>query len=178
MISRLTNQVNSNTQKNLSKGAPSSARHKKTGKPKGKSNDPKADAATTGANRNQPKNGKNKEDAEALEIEDDCLILLLRVQKAIMHTYGFVSDPSLTSGHKLAIQLSRTRSYLISSGHKNLCLPQPLYHPIASKKLPILPRTRTKLLSNAITYYWAKTIRKNLKPISKTHPHQVAFRQF
>jgi hypothetical protein len=61
MLSRLTNQVNSATQKNLSKGAPSSARKKKTGKPKGKSNNPKADAAAKDTNRNQPRKGKGKQ---------------------------------------------------------------------------------------------------------------------
>jgi hypothetical protein len=62
MISRLTNQVNSATQKNLSKGASSSAHQKKkTGKPKGKSNAPKADAAAKGTNKDQPKNGRNKQ---------------------------------------------------------------------------------------------------------------------
>jgi hypothetical protein len=61
MISRLTNQVNSASQKNLSKGAPSSARQKKTGKPKSNSNVPKAAAAAKGTNRSQPKNGKSKQ---------------------------------------------------------------------------------------------------------------------
>jgi hypothetical protein len=82
MISRLTNQVNSATQKNLSKGAPSSARQKKTGKPKGKTNDSKADAAAKGTTGNQPKNGKSKQN-EALEYKEECLLSSLRVKKAI-----------------------------------------------------------------------------------------------
>ncbi|WP_288992769.1 hypothetical protein [uncultured Marinobacter sp.] len=82
MISHLTNQVNSATKKNLSKGAPSSARQKKTGKPKGKSNDSKADAAAKGTTGNQPKNGKSKQN-EALEYEEERLLSSLRVKKAI-----------------------------------------------------------------------------------------------
>ena len=82
MISRLTNQVNSATKKNLSKGAPSSARQKKTGKPKGKSNDSKADAAAKGTTGNQPKNGKSKQN-EALEYKEECLLSSLRVKKAV-----------------------------------------------------------------------------------------------
>jgi hypothetical protein len=44
----------------------------------------------------------------------------LRVEKDIKCIYGFVCDPSLTSGHNLAIQLSLSRAYLIATRPTNL----------------------------------------------------------
>jgi hypothetical protein len=61
MISRITNQVNSATKTTLSKGPPSFQRPSKQEDQKGKSDDPKADAAAKGTSRSQPKNRKSKQ---------------------------------------------------------------------------------------------------------------------
>jgi hypothetical protein len=58
MISRLSNQVNTATQKKRPASALPKARTKQTGKPKGRG--PKADAPVKDTNRNKRTNGKNK----------------------------------------------------------------------------------------------------------------------
>jgi hypothetical protein len=119
MISRLINQVNSAAQNKPEQGRSFRCPSKKDNrKAKRQKKRPKSRCCHQRYQQKPAKERKKQVDAKALEFEEERLVSPLRVTKAIKHTYGFVSDP--TSGNNLAIQLTQTPSYLISSRPKNL----------------------------------------------------------
>jgi hypothetical protein len=83
--------------------------------------------------RQRPKSRRSRQrhqQKQANEFQKESLATYLRIEKEIIFTYRFVVDPSLTSGHNLAIHLTLSPSW---------------HH----QKLPSPSRTWLKILPNA-----------------------------
>jgi 4-diphosphocytidyl-2C-methyl-D-erythritol kinase len=101
MISHLLNQVNAASQKKPACERSSQRSYQANGKTKRQR--PKSRRSRQRHQQKQAKEQKQQEQYKTNEFQKESLATYLRIEKEIKYTYGFVADPSLTSGHNLAI---------------------------------------------------------------------------